>query len=126
MTEESKELIDHLRNVVNSDMRETFVISSGVLKFLIVQIDKLLAERDALQAKLDAVPMFNPDWSMAPDWAQWWAVDADGDEYWYADKPDLDNVLWIANGICEYIVPPDRKPAWRESLRYRPVTEVTR
>ena len=28
-----------------------------------------------------------PDWTEAPDWAQWWAVDNDGYAYWYRDEP---------------------------------------
>ena len=28
-----------------------------------------------------------PDWSGAPDWAQWWAADSDGYAYWYRDEP---------------------------------------
>ena len=29
------------------------------------------------------------DWSKAPDWAQWLAVDADGEAYWYSNTPRL-------------------------------------
>jgi len=28
-----------------------------------------------------------PDWDEAPEWAQWWAVDADGLTYWYGIVP---------------------------------------
>jgi hypothetical protein len=28
-----------------------------------------------------------PNWSGAPDWAQWWAADSDGYAYWYRDEP---------------------------------------
>ena len=28
-----------------------------------------------------------PDWTGAPDWAQWWAADSDGYAYWYRDEP---------------------------------------
>ena len=28
-----------------------------------------------------------PDWSDAPPWAQWWAIDNDGYAYWYRDQP---------------------------------------
>jgi hypothetical protein len=41
-----------------------------------------------------------PNWSGAPDWAQWWAVDSDGSAYWYRDEPtfdyDGDNTYGIA------------------------------
>lgn len=28
-----------------------------------------------------------PDWSNAPSWAMWWAVDKDGESYWYEKEP---------------------------------------
>lgn len=28
-----------------------------------------------------------PDWSKAPDWAHYWAVDSNGHAYWYEHKP---------------------------------------
>ena len=31
-----------------------------------------------------------PDWSKAPAWANFWAVDSDGYAYWYRDQPKFD------------------------------------
>ena len=31
-----------------------------------------------------------PDWSKAPAWANFWAVDSDGYAYWYRDQPEFD------------------------------------
>lgn len=31
-----------------------------------------------------------PDWKDAPEWAQWVAMDADGDWWWYENKPEFD------------------------------------
>lgn len=28
-----------------------------------------------------------PDWNEAPDWAQWYAIDANGISYWYEHEP---------------------------------------
>lgn len=28
-----------------------------------------------------------PNWSGAPDWANFWAADSDGYAYWYRDEP---------------------------------------
>ena len=28
-----------------------------------------------------------PDWSQAPDWAEWYAIDADGQCFWYENEP---------------------------------------
>lgn len=27
------------------------------------------------------------DWSLAPPWAQWWAMDHDGEAFWYERMP---------------------------------------
>ena len=28
-----------------------------------------------------------PDWSQAPEWAEWYAIDADGQCFWYENEP---------------------------------------
>ena len=32
---------------------------------------------------------FGPDWESAPDWAEWWAIDPDGEEWRYEKEPVL-------------------------------------
>jgi len=34
------------------------------------------------------------DWSKAPDWAQWWTVDANGESYYYEVEPGLCATTW--------------------------------
>jgi hypothetical protein len=36
-------------------------------------------------AGLTPVDVPEPDWTQAPDDAQWWSIDADGREYWWTD-----------------------------------------
>jgi len=38
------------------------------------------------------------DWSKAPDWAQYWAMDSDGDAFWYEKSPLIDEPdgVWTA------------------------------
>ena len=36
----------------------------------------------------------SPDWSTAPDWAQWFAIDKSGYANWYADRPSCGGVCW--------------------------------
>lgn len=43
--------------------------------------------RQIVQATLDAYDALEPDWSKAPDWAQWYAIDSDGVGYWYGSEP---------------------------------------
>lgn len=71
-----------------------------------------------------------PDWSKAPAWANYWAVDIDGSAYWYAKEPqpNLDDEgddygVWIG----------DKCPAideewvknWKETLCVRHEAEAT-
>ncbi len=43
-----------------------------------------------------AIP--GPDWGQAPEWAMWWAVNADLEAFWYAFKPfpltNLTDACW--------------------------------
>lgn len=52
-----------------------------------------------------------PDWKDAPEWAQWLAMDPDGDWYWFEAEPDWDclwenqkgtRVQWACSGIGPY------------------------
>ena len=31
----------------------------------------------------------------APDWAQWFAIDANGDGFWHQEKPVIDGNEWV-------------------------------
>jgi len=43
------------------------------------------AARAAIREVLGSMP--EPDWSEAPEWAQWWAVSAEHEAFWYAAEP---------------------------------------
>lgn len=65
------------------------------------------------------VAAMEPDWSKAPEWARWWAVDADGSPYWFEEKPEQHLVTWqAASGQYE---DSDREPNadWRTTLQQR-------
>ena len=65
---------------------------------------------------------WQPDWSQAPEWANWWAMDMDENCYWYEDKLHLGDVEWDRHSIGKsfkskhYGYTGD----WRNSLRKRP------
>ena len=65
---------------------------------------------------------WQPDWSQAPEWANWWAMDMDKNCYWYEDKLHLGDVEWDRHSIGKsfkskhYGYTGD----WRNSLRKRP------
>lgn len=75
---------------------------------------------------------WQPDWSQAPDWANWWAIDGFGDKKanWYRDKPYLDDDSLIED---EWNIDLDSQRDsfvkaqsfgynghWKDSLRKRP------
>ena len=73
----------------------------------------------------EAIDEWQPDWSQAPEWANWWAMDENRDCYWHScvDSP------FIGNGVFEVGDPKGHTydaPSfgytgdWRKSLRKRP------
>ncbi len=60
-----------------------------------------------------------PDWKDAPEWANWMAMDCDGEWYWYADVPLAGCFYWMGGG--KFIHAGDG-PNWPDSLTGRPQT----
>lgn len=75
-------------------------------------------KRDYLNAKWyklhmpwDATPVaegegVQPDWSQAPDWAEWWTVDADGEQTFWVKEPQIDRyrAMWYMDASnCEIL-----------------------
>ena len=61
------------------------------------------------------------DWSKAPAWANYAAMDKDGEWYWYENEPTPAAGLWVADPGSEF----DRvydidHPDWRTTLTTRP------
>lgn len=60
-----------------------------------------------------------PDWANAPKWAQWFAIDGDGEGYWYKEKPIKNKFQWCHGGNAEFI-DNFNTSNWEESLQQRP------
>ena len=64
-----------------------------------------------------------PDWSDAPEWAQWLAQDGGGSWWWYAIKPSESAGGWMENDhACAkhwpgFYIP---NPTWYDTLEQRP------
>ena len=78
----------------------------------------------------DDVEEWQPDWSQAPAWANWWAMDADGRSAWYSYEPYYgDNREYWSDYKNKYdwndksLVCPsfDYQGDWKDSLRERPL-----
>lgn len=74
---------------------------------------------------------WQPDWSQAPEWAKWWAMDGFNEKAnWYIDKPYLDDDSEVESewnidlraSAKTYIHASsfDYQGNWKESLRKRP------
>jgi hypothetical protein len=60
-----------------------------------------------------------PDWKAAPAWANYLAMDEDGEWYWYEEKPTIEqNDLWHTGGRHQIALYP---PNWRDTLEEKPV-----
>ena len=96
------------------------------------QIDYLKQEIDYLKEQIrelrDTVETLKPTelelpWHEAPDWAQWAAMDASGEWWWYSHEPLPDGLHWIPPFIADsrciaFTFPPCSN--WKESKRKRP------
>ena len=75
--------------------------------------------------KSDIEEEWQPDWSQAPAWANWWAMDGNGDSYWHScvDEPFVsESIVEIANPQGHTFDAPtfNYQGNWQDSLRERP------
>ena len=61
--------------------------------------------------------MNKPSWDDAPEWANFLAMDADGEWCWHEKKPNAGDGLWIP-GLGKWKVV--KVPAWEETLEAKP------
>ena len=91
--------------------------------------DAMQAESDKRKPKGLPEVLFEPDWSQAPKWARWWAVDMNGDSHWYSFEPvkNLEINEWTlqnngegADNVFDADSSSIYKANWKDSLRKRP------
>ena len=58
-----------------------------------------------------------PDWEDAPEWANWLAMDRDGDWVWHERKPVKEKNYWRPTGRWDWVETVIRK--WSETLESR-------
>jgi hypothetical protein len=61
---------------------------------------------------------YRPDWSEAPEWARFWALDSDGGAWWYERRPDAGSGNFGNGGTRDRDT--NACPNWRETLQERP------
>ncbi len=91
-------------------------------KFMSNLFEQLAIVKEALRKLEDMMyaNMLNLPWDKAPEWAQWAAMDDNGDWYWYSEEPPrIDDEWTLKKGIClSFEFPPCSN--WKESKRKRP------
>lgn len=85
-----------------------------------VYADFMKAESDKRKPKGLPEVLFEPDWSQAPEWAKWWAIDKDRSAFWHYTKPKNDDIEFYQCG--EFCDAPsfNYQGDWKNSLRKRP------
>lgn len=60
-----------------------------------------------------------PDWNDAPEWAEWLAMDADGQYWWFEKEPKFEDEEWNTNQY-EYRGEMERVRTLEPHLEQRP------
>ena len=66
---------------------------------------------------------WQPNWSQAPDWANWWAVDENLKATWFVNEPHISVSEWNTRGMdVDFKYSPlfGYTGNWRDSIRKRP------
>lgn len=101
---------------VRSDLRD-MMIRSGLADATTPELIRIDAALAALEAQ-EVQP--SPDWSQAPEWAMWWAMDESGNAFWFENRPMRgshcfmqDEARWVQSHRTFGV-------DWRTTLRKRP------
>lgn len=63
-----------------------------------------------------------PDWKDAPEWANYRAMDSNGEWFWYECPPRSGSKTWIVSG-GDYTYA-GRDSSWKETKEERPVSST--
>jgi hypothetical protein len=75
-----------------------------------------------LERQLTEAKQPQPDWSLAPEWANFWAVDENGAQFWYATKPIVGSDQWLSSGQLKQVTHWPTVDSWQYTLRERPTS----
>ena len=116
---------DYLRDIVsNWEYDDSFDPVAEAWKYadaMQVEADKREKEEQS-EHVFEAIEEWQPDWSQAPDWANWWAVDGFDRAYWFEDSPKLNIIddTWDNHYRDKMAGDYGYTGDWRNSLRKRP------
>lgn len=112
-----------LQQPVTITIGEVVSISFGLAEEMLAEDEK---RKD--KSRPEVLDKWQPDWSQAPDWANWWAMDRDRRCNWHKLKPSREQSFseWIVdfrgNGPHHFLASPSFgfDGDWKDSLRKRP------
>ena len=115
-----------LQQPVTRTIGEVVSISFGLAEEMLAENEK---RKD--KSRPEVLEEWQPDWSQAPEGANWWAMDESGRSYWFAYEPYISSEYpdeWIFHGKNhggignEYWKSPNfnYQGDWKDSLRKRP------
>lgn len=119
-----------LQQQVTRTIGDVVSISFGLAEEMLAEEEKRKDKsRPEVIEKVDNVDWVDDfigvDWSQAPIFANWWAVDSNGDAYWHScvDEPFVSgDIFEIANPQGHTVEAPtfNYKGNWKHSLSKRP------
>ena len=62
----------------------------------------------AVRQMLDAYDALAPDWDNAPEWAQWYAIDANGRAAIFGQEPEIEDPAWVIEWTEESELPVEK------------------
>ena len=123
--EREEKIEQYKAQLTSKDIDEFVEISEEVLLDAADGIDPEFGEGQPDPLKTpDSTEVVGPDWSQVDDEYQWWAMDENGEAWFYRSKPTLVSDGW--RGVDGEGLREDWSgyhPNWRESLTKRPEVE---
>lgn len=92
----------------------------AILVTLLKEVNKALSPVTVNNVVNSVSETIEPDWTTAPQWANYWAVDTDGYSWWYENKPHYDDSFWYDIGSKEEDTLYYSVTDWKSTLRKRP------
>jgi hypothetical protein len=84
-------------------------------------VDLMQAESDKRKPKGLPEVLFEPDWSQAPERAEYWTMNDDGKAQWHFSKPFIPAFgFWASAEHSVYAPSFNYQGDWKNSLRKRP------
>lgn len=109
----------HYKDVVEFAWRYADAMQAEAEKRITeVRVDNV-SEEHASALRKACEEEWQPDWSVAPENAMYWAIDSSGFADWFSDKPLLDDDSFTGHRICSALQY-GYTGNWQDSLRKRP------